>query len=170
LTEGYFKCLLLLPDLAALHARPDVNTLTDKQWHRLARGLDVEPCALADSREDDIDMEEAALQILDEEPPADLLGGPLPSMAIESVRCDGLVCHYDNFTHTSGMQRAFVTCGIHHKCEKYAFLHRHPSPLAAAAYLFAWQGLGVVCDNRQTHYDSIPAEEDVQAWLRKLQK
>ena len=48
--------------------------------------------------------------------------------------------HFDNFSHSSGKQRAYVACPVrsHTACFKYSIVERFESPAHVAAWLTAW--------------------------------
>jgi hypothetical protein len=159
-SEGYYKCLLRMKDLAILYARPDFELLRSQQFADLLKGKEI------DMIEDAIGIEDDAVHDVPE-PPAALVPTPVgvPGFAeLASIRYEGMVVNYDRMTHTSGRQRGFIDCKqrTHGRCEKYAFCHHHRDYVEAAAWLFAWSQLGsgmLCCD---LHYKAIPNNSDVQ--------
>ena len=179
--EGYYKCLLVLPDLKPLHARADFDKLSNADFEKLCKGIHVASALLA---LEDADVEPyrpppvLALEDgdpNDPEPPAHAVApehDPLvESFEIPPVVCCGLSVSFDNCTHDSGMRRVFITCHdpSHGRCQKYRFLHHHPNTNSAIAYLFAWtENASMFPGDHLSHYGHIPSAEDIASWQALL--
>ena len=73
--------------------------------------------------------------------------------------------HFDNFSHSSGNQRAFTYCCLHDRCRLYIFLKNFESHEHAIAYLFAWRKLGRMFGGvfqGQDHIQRKPTDAEVQ--------
>eukprot|EP00959_Pyramimonas_sp_CCMP1952_P262157 5482189-Pyramimonas_sp.AAC.1 len=96
----------------------------------------------------------AALPLLGDEPPALALGGDVEAAAIEmlgaavpdavvvaappaarSMRIGDFKINVDNYSHSSGRQRAYITCLAHKPCFKYCTVDMFPSFDRCAAWL-----------------------------------
>ena len=178
--DGYYKCLLILPDLKKLHDRADFSTLSNADFEKLCKGIPVASAVLA---LEDADVEPfrpihvLALQdgaVNDPDPAGHVAAAPDPlveSFEIKPIVCRGLSVSFDNCTHASGMRRCFITCHdpSHGRCQKYRFLHHHPNTENAVAYLLAWSECAFMFPgDHLSHYDHIPSAEDIAAWQELL--
>lgn len=72
------------------------------------------------------------------------LPGELDAQTVvnNEYRCDGFVCKFDFWSHSSGHRRGYTRCFSHTACFRYAQLRKFDSERACAAYLIAWAKLG----------------------------
>ena len=162
--EAYYRCLIEM-DIAAvtaMHARPDLRKLKAMHFVKLLKGEPVPllPCAPAiaggaaagaagagiagagvdeageDSDDDDDEVIEDGAAVA---PMPDIEESPFKSYFVRAVEVK-----FDYCSHSSGVQRGYIRCGLHENCWRYAQINVHPSKRHLAAALFAWRTLGPV--------------------------
>jgi hypothetical protein len=82
--------------------------------------------------------------------------------------------HFDNCSHASGKQRAYVACGVPHHvaCFRYGVLEQWPSRAHAAAFLAAWVMRGLYAGpgfSKEDHKKFVPTEAQVNAMMRHVE-
>jgi hypothetical protein len=178
--DPYLKALLGMKDLKAVADIPDqqLKSLTSTQFRDLMKGING-PLEIADGLSSE---DEGALE--DDPESQDEGGGranrrskrvnlcieDIPAVDV-SVGQLALKVHYDNFSHRSGRRRAWVVCPLHIDCEKWVFLHSHPNPRRAAAYLVAWMKLGFSVKRRNQAQKNLglkPTNSEVDSCLDDL--
>ena len=126
--------------------------------------------AIEDQLEDEADIANG----IDIDP--DLLLGALPEHALPTFEIPPLrvsprcVVYYDNYTHSSGMRRAFIACNNpkHGRCEKYKFLCKFPSTAECSAWLIAWFKLSFTTDHHHDHLGMVPTDSSIAVELAAL--
>ena len=97
--------------------------------------------------------------------PAAIVPVIVPPVAIvhDVAGLHGLKVSFDNFSHQSGHQRAFLYCPLHAACRRYVFLRDFASRERAAAWLFTWAVHGRRFDDHHGHVGHNPDEDSVRA-------
>ena len=85
------------------------------------------------------------------------------------------VVHFDNCSHSSGKQRAYISCPLsHHKaCFRYTTVELHESPGHAAAYLCSWANYArdkPVTFTKEKHKNHNPSDADVATLLSSMRE
>ena len=161
--EHYYLCLLRLHELGPLHARADLLNMTNIEFRAVWKAsLDASSerpnLSLPDHDEWDVGGDEIVLpQVPLPAPPAI---GVDPSAAILSE--SGATVSFDHFSHTSGVQRGYITCRHHASCSKWSQVNQFDSKLEMVAYLVAWEALGSRI-SKEVHGETscIPLWDDV---------
>ena len=82
-----------------------------------------------------------------------------------------LKVNFDFWSHSSGLQRAYLACPYHKedRCIKYRFVHLHPSYSHCTAWMLAWAEMGgrLGC-GKHDHLAAEPDAAAVQAYPEKL--
>jgi len=189
--DSYYKALLRLTsgkDLAKLDAlmaaAADVKALPDKAFAALLPEQgEEEPCSVEVQDEDAIlaPLLDRPLQLqntgadmstLHSNVFAVLRGLPRESIDLRSamaadVHGHRLVVHFDNFSHSSGKQRCYISCPspFHNACFKYAVVDKFPSKELASAWLMLWadHARRQPCDfTKKDHEGYVPGQEAVE--------
>ena len=173
--SGYYQALCKLQDLSPLCALGDELAST-------AHAEFLKICKEAPSTEADelaienvAEAEADALVVLEDfSAPAAHDGGDALFASKYGVKITGprrkpLQVRFDNWTHSSGMQRVYLCCPYHkdERCDKYSFVHLHESPREAAIWTLAWGFAGARAENgpKEVHLATPPSAIDLE-WAR----
>jgi len=181
LNDGYYQVLCKLParrleSIAANHAH--LHRYSSSQFLKMLKGYKLPSLAVLDgeveAEEDEPDEAEAlacdGLLALEDE---DRLGAPEPDDMPEAllppgdIRTSGrpvrvndeVVVRFDNCSHSSGIQRAYVKCPEHLMCFRYRQVNLDDSSERLLAVLTNWY-MVAPSKSREEHQDYIPQVDD----------
>lgn len=177
-SDVYYNLLLSLPDLAPLEALTDAELLHLKK-EDIPNPAKRSMLCLEEGNlgvEDDLgviepdDVADVAV------PPAIALAAPLVPVVLPEppIAYKHWSVHFDNYSHSSGYQRAFVGCALHGangRCRRYQYVRNFPSRRHCAAWLFAWAMDGHRFKDPadfSKHIEWNPDDEDVAVVLSEL--
>ena len=135
-----------------------------------SQDLGARPQAIQDQDPDDSDSGEAQALAL---PPMPLLVRPPEDPPVQSIvpGFTHLKVLFDRYTHDSGNQRAFISCGEHdHNCRRYVFVKDFPSKQDVVAYLLAWRMAARNFPDRLQrgpHIAHVPPDDTINLVLRQ---
>jgi hypothetical protein len=158
--DSYYVALLTLPNLQQIADKTDAEllALADGEYKRAIRegGVDGDADVILALEDGDAGVGPIA-------PPPPLL---VPELAVRvsvtSVTDPMHVVHFDNYSHCSGNQRAFLYCARkeeHGRCRQYIFVKDFASPDRAVAHLLAWASLDM--PDRESHTREKPTDAQV---------
>lgn len=187
---AYYKCLLNLPSLETLCADPDLCNYRNADFEAIALGrhhryqlggrlpLADAPCEFEGADGLGVLAEGEQLALLDQEVPPEIAEGVLMepqraprSLGAFSFTLHGKVARFDNFSHSSGNQRGYITCAansLHGGCYKYRFVRDFATHQECAAWLMAWDMASDQCSSKREHLAFSPPPEAVQKVLSFL--
>lgn len=175
--QGYYQCLLNLERPDPINAHPNLREIANADFVNLLKqgtallGLAIEGpprlLALEDQPMDDsMDADEGSAsddddceRILDMlEAPA--LGEDAPQFPVapREVQLEGQTVFFDNFSHTSGVQRGYTKCTTrgHHACFKYRQVDQFDSWQECASWLASWNRHAPGQCTKQEHLAFVP--------------
>ena len=165
MTESYYKLLLRMKGsadaralLALLDKAKDVKQLPDRDFAELLPAAEADTWRDKDEGDDGVPEPLPALLDLPKKPTEELDIAKAHRMAVQVLRavparmvdfrsswcCDDgglkIQIHFDNCSHSSGKQRAYVACPAkwHRACFKYSIVENFASDTHVAAWLTAW--------------------------------
>ena len=161
--QHYYMCLLWLDDSAPLLAEPNLATKPDI-WFKelLENGGGFTDTALEALQDEVMTLGDAAVEML-ALPAPEIAVDPaapvmLPVLASEKERS----VRFDLFSHSSGIQRAWMKCTHHTACQRWHQVNQFESKPVLVAYLSEWDKLGAIV-TKAVHGspDCVPLWEDV---------
>lgn len=194
--DAYYRVLLNLKDARQVDAlqdlldgSPDIKALREAEFSSLLSSV-PETASAADGGDDNQDDAPLALE-WGPANPADLerahriasavLRG-LPSASVDLRQCFAagaqgrrIKVHFDNCSHSSGKQRAYVACpSPHHKaCFKYSLVEKFETAESGVAWLAAWAEHArdqPAAFTKAAHMRLQPSAASVAAMLRTVQE
>ena len=119
MSEGYYKCLLDLPDLSTIHDTPNFAALQNNDFLKLVKGgaADAASHAIEDGAIQDPHLAIGGFEaddVLDQPELIDLDIGSMMRVPAEvqtfSLRLYGRTVNFDSGRHQSGIQRGYKAC------------------------------------------------------------
>ena len=143
MSENYYRCLVQLPDLAALLALEDLYNLPDGRFRELLKNNGKQPLV---ALEDGMVGEDGALLAIEDGFVEEV--GVVPVVALKpeapvTLTMEGFPTVKVLFDASTGVWRGLVECPQHSgpglRCRKYVTLHNYASKAHCCAYLISWK-------------------------------
>ena len=170
--EAYYQCLLdlqILDDLWAI----DGSSTTNARYRQLLQGILAPEQPVLEDAQNAADLEALALEDAVEAGALPLLAPPVDAQAVMDasriIKPAAIAGHpevqikYDSCSHSSGHQRAYVTClnPEHDRCFKYTQVRLHACQRDMCAFLYAWAVMGLTTPTKEQHKQELPWPTDV---------
>lgn len=186
--EAYYMVLLQLGALHELSELGDLTTYSNDHWRAALKSGTLEVMRegrMLDAGEADVGdplpIEEGGFEDVGEDAPVlpaidlslltgmDAMADLMTPMTINAFGHETVV-KFDGFSHSSGLQRAYVSCKAlgHTACFKYFTLAARPRKWAAC-YLHLWRIKGLALPSKPEHRDTVfPEDFEVDELCRNV--